>query len=219
MVLILLLVTLNFASVEIPVDYREGLEAYEANRFEEAKSSFRSFLLSHKKHPLYPDGLYYYGRLERDGEESKKVFSYLLARYPTNPWAPHACLMVAQYYYAKEDTEKAGSWFRNLISRYPESDLVDLSRSWLRRIERKKECKKWAVQVGAFHDYTNAERTAMNLKKVGYPVVLIKRKGTKTTLWLVRVGYYYERDEALIAQKRLEPAGYGTHLVEKRCKN
>jgi len=216
---VLLLITLSIASSDIPIDYRKGLEAYDADLFEEAKARFRSFLLSHKEHPLYPDGLYYYGLLEKDGEEAKKVFSYLVARYPDNRWAPHASFRVAQYYYAKGDMERATSCLRKLISLYAESDCADSSRTWLRRMEGKEECKKWAVQVGAFQDYTNARRTALKLKKIEYPVVLIKRKGTRSILWLVRVGYYHERSLALVAQRRLEEGGYRTYLVEKRCKN
>lgn len=216
--LLLLLIGLNFSSPDVPVDYEKGLEAYRANRYEEAKSHFRSFLLSHKEHPLYPDGLYYYGRLELDGEEAKKIFLYLFAHYPDNRWAPYACFMVAKYYYAKDDLERAGSWFRKVISNYPESDLVDSSEVWLKYI-LEEEGKKWAIQVGAFRDYSNAKTIGLKLKKLGYPVVLVKRKGSETTLWLVRVGYYYERGEALTVQERLEESGYRTYMVEKPCKN
>jgi tetratricopeptide (TPR) repeat protein len=219
MVPVLLLVSLSLASSDIPIDYGKGLEAYEANRFQEAKARFRSFLLSHKEHPLYPDGLYYYGLLEKDGEEAKKVFSYLVAQYPENRWAPDASFKTAQYYYAKGDMERAAHCFRKLISHYAESDCADSSRVWLRRMEGKEECKMWAVQVGAFQEHSNAKRTALKLKKIEYPVVLIRRKGTQSILWLVRVGYFYERGEALAAQRRLEETGYRTYLVEKPCKN
>lgn len=219
MVPILLFIGINLAVSEVPIEYHKGIEAYEANRFEEAKSHFRSFLLSNRQHPLYPDGLYYYGRLEKNGDEAKKIFLYLFIHYPDNRWAPHSCFMLAKYYYAKDDLNKAGSWFKKLISSYPESDLVDLSKNWLGYIKRKIECKKWAVQVGAFQNYSNARKTAIRLKKLEYPVVLIKRKGSKTTLWLVRIGYYYESAQALIVQRRLEKKGYKTYLVEKQCKN
>jgi len=219
MVLLFLFISVSLAISDTPVEYEKGIEAYERGEFEVSRAHFRSFLLSHKEHPLYPDGLYYYGRLERDGEEAKKIYLYLVAHYPDNKWAPHACFMVAKYHYANEDFDTGGNWLRKLISTYPESELADSSRSLLRRMVRREDGKKWAIQVGAFKDYGNARRAVRNLRNLGYPVVLVKRKGSQTVLWLVRVGYYYERGEALAAQTVLEERGFRTYLVERPCQN
>ena len=219
MILVLLLVGLNLVGSEIPRDYRDGVAAWEANRFDEAKSHFRRFLLAHKDHSLYPDGLYYYGRLETDGEDAKKIFHYLFTHYPENQWAPHACLMLAKYHYSQGDLEVAAGWLRRLDSHYPESGIADASDRWFERLNCTKEEKKWAIQVGAFRDHDNAKRVAEKLKDLEYPVVLIRREGHEVILWLVRVGYYFDHDRAIAAQGGLEEAGYRTYLVEKQCRN
>jgi len=62
----------------------------------------------------------------------------------------------------------------------------------------------YTIQVGAFSKRTNALNLQSQLQSWGYQVEMIKRAGRHRTLYLVWVGRYHNRSEALHEAEKLE---------------
>ena len=82
-------------------------------------------------------------------------------------------------------------------------------------IIEKEKIINYSLQVGAYGNRDNAEKTMYNLRSVGYSSRINEIKNNNKVLYTVRCGYYDTRNEAKKIKKRLRiHLGYDPIIVE-----
>ncbi len=83
---------------------------------------------------------------------------------------------------------------------------VDSKKDQSRPIEAKPLTKEpyWAVQVGAFSDYSNAQKYSTQFAKMGYPTEINRSERGNTKLFRVWVGNFKTKAEAQREREKLQ---------------
>ncbi len=78
-----------------------------------------------KKYPKSSEVLYLSGVVESDGEKALMIFKDVLSQYPSSQRADDALLKIIEYLYTKGLYRKTVKYTKEMIKKYPESDLLD----------------------------------------------------------------------------------------------
>jgi cell division septation protein DedD len=93
------------------------------------------------------------------------------------------------------------------LHQFPEPKVEQPKPKKQEREVKTKPIKKetyWAVQVGAFSDYSNAKNYSSKFAKMGYPTEILTTVNKKKKLFRVRVGNFETRAAAQQEMKKLE---------------
>ena len=74
--------------------------------------------------------LFLQGLLSTDGEKAKEYYQKLLSTYPNSKYCDDAAFRLAQLAYARGAYKSALSLFRELLTGYPNSNLLPACRQW-----------------------------------------------------------------------------------------
>ena len=122
---------------ENPVDlYKKALDAYYKGKIEEAREYFKQFASKYKKHELYDNALFWIGQTyyaEGKYEDAIKAWDKLIVICETGEAVdcnkyPMAMLKKAYAYMKMGDLEKAKEVFKEIISRFPDTEEADLAK-------------------------------------------------------------------------------------------
>lgn len=79
------------------------------------------------RYPESAEVLYISGLVETDGEKALMIFKDVLSKYPDHKLADDALLKVIEYIYTKGLYRQTIKYVKQMLYRYPESDLVEQS--------------------------------------------------------------------------------------------
>ena len=78
-----------------------------------------------KKYPKSPEVLYLSGVIESDGERALLIFKDVFSQFPSSQRADDALLKIIEYLYTKGLYRKTVEYTKEMIRKYPESELLD----------------------------------------------------------------------------------------------
>ncbi len=210
---------------QVEPDIQSRLEKIYQGDVESVREELPSLLSRYQNHPGV---LYLQGMLTTDGPEAVKIFQSVVDNFPDSEWADDALYRVYQYYYSVGLYRTAEQKLNQLKRDYPQSryafgqqprfDLQDevaeeqfeppveaAAPEPERQETREQPAAQYpfALQVGAFSTYMNAMRQRDMLKDVDQPVEITTRMQGGQTLYLVWVGTFQTRDQAVNYGERL----------------
>jgi TolA-binding protein len=135
-----------------------------------------------------------------------------LEAHPQSTLLPVALFRFAEIHEALGEREAAQGILRQLVDDYPDTYQGDQARrqltEWGELIGKSEEPEVqeggYTVQVGAFSNRANALNLETQLRTEGYQVEVVKKAGQHRSLYLVWVGLYGSREEALREAQLLE---------------
>ncbi len=178
---------------------------------------FRKLLKDHKESSMVPWaqlGLVDVSFMQQNFPVAHSLCDAFLEAHHGSPLVPVALFRLAEIDEALGTRDEAKAVLRRLVSDYPQSYQGEQARRQLTEwgeqdeqqaghIETESE-GKYAVQVGAFSKRGNAVNLQTQLSTAGYQVEVVKKAGQHRNLYLVWVGSYQDRDEALKEARMLE---------------
>jgi tetratricopeptide (TPR) repeat protein len=207
------------AYAQVEPDIQSRLEKIYRGDVESVREELPSLLSRYQNHPGV---LYLQGMLTTDGPEAVKIFQSVVDNFPQSDWADDALYRVYQYYYSiglyrtaeqkldqlKRDYPQSRYAFGQQprfdredvpSQEYPEQPIQPTPREPQRQDipERASTQYPYALQVGAFSTYENATRQRDMLQGIDQPVEITTRMQGGQTLYLVWVGTFETRDQAL----------------------
>lgn len=206
---------------QVEPDIHSRLEKIYRGDVESIREELPSLLSRYQNHPGV---LYLQGMLTTDGPEAVKIFQSVVDNFPDSEWADDALYRVYQYYYSVGLYRTAEQKLSQLKRDYPQSryafgqqprfDIQDeiVEEQFERQAqndtsepERQQPAIQYpfALQVGAFSTYENAMRQRDMLKDIDQPVEITTRMQGGQTLYLVWVGAFQTRDQAVQYGQRL----------------
>jgi tetratricopeptide (TPR) repeat protein len=193
--------------------YERFLMLYPASRFGD-EACIR--LAQHK----FAQGLY---------QSALRPIRQLMQKYPDSPIMDKGLLTAGLCYYNLGRMDSAAVFFKNAAARAPDSDAGRSAKDRLALMgasaaaagtESKEDTvtappvPRYAVQVGAFANQTNAVMRKSFFERAGYPVGLRQKRKDGTTLYLVWIGTFATVDEARQTGEKLKNKyGLSYHLV------
>lgn len=130
----------------------------------------------------------------------------LVKAYPSSPLKQTCFYWIGLSFQAVQEPDSATAYLRLAADTYPDSDLSTLAAGDLRRIndrstsagtvETQTPSVRYAVQIGAFADQTNALLRKSYFEQKGYEVNLRTKIRSGNTLYLVWVGSFDNREDA-----------------------
>jgi len=154
----------------------------------------------------------------------------LMQKYPDSPILDKCLFTAGLCYFNLNKMDSAAMFFKNAAARAPNSDAGRSAKDRLAAMgssaavavnTASKEdtvseppIPRYAVQVGAFANQTNAVMRKSFFERAGYPVELRQKRKDGTTLYLVWIGTYATVDEARQTGEKLKNKyGLSYHLV------
>lgn len=154
--------------------------SYMAQNFSQAKSRCRNFLDEHPNSPLVPVALFRMAEIQ-DAQGERAEATVTLQKLVND---------YAITYQATQAQRKLTEWgWTDHKKGAPEIEI---------------QAGRYTVQVGAFSKRANANNLETQLSSWGYQVEVVKRAGRHRTLYLVWVGSYESREEAVQEGQALE---------------
>ncbi|NPA53506.1 MAG: tetratricopeptide repeat protein [Aquificae bacterium] len=129
---------------ENPVDlYKKALDAYYKGKIEEARRYFKEFTEKYKNHELYDNALFWIGQtyyVEGNYTEAIKAWDLLIAGCESGEIVecnkyPMAMLKKAYAYMKMGNIEDAKRIFREIISKFPDSEEAELAQRKLEALK------------------------------------------------------------------------------------
>jgi tetratricopeptide (TPR) repeat protein len=207
------------ARAQMEPDIQSRLEKIYRGDVESVREELPSLLSRYQNHPGV---LYLQGMLTTDGPEAVKVFQSVVDNFPESEWADDALYRVYQYYYSVGLYRTAEEKLNQLKRDYPQSryafgqqprfdrrdeiadERVESPAQPPARETRQPDTRPrpaaqypFALQVGAFSTYENAMRQRDMLRDIDQPVEITTRMQGGQTLYLVWVGAFQSRDQAV----------------------
>ena len=186
------------------VYYFRGLSRLKLNRRPEAKQDFRAGATVYGRELTQVYSAVALANLEyEEGNDPAAVRIYRQALDHKVKGLPADYIL----YRLGVSLQRLGKWgeaddcFAELVSKYPQSSLAADAR-------RRFQTTYFTVQVGAFADRANAQKTADRLRAEGYPVTLSVSVAAGKTLHTVCAGRYATYREAALAADVLKAKGY-----------
>lgn len=136
-----------------------------------------------------------------------------LEYYVDSPLLPIALYRLAEIHEALGERDKAKEVLQRLLQSDPTTFQSEQARRQLtewgwtghrREPVQETEENTFTVQVGAFSNRVNALNLQAELVKLGYQAEVVKKEDSHRVLYLVWVGSYQSREEALREAKTLE---------------
>jgi hypothetical protein len=194
--------------------YERFLMLYPESRFSD-EACIR--LAQHK----FAQGLY---------QSALRPLRLMMEKYSDSPVLDKGFFTAGLCYYNLNRMDSAAMFFRSAASRAPNSEAGRSAKDRLAAMgssaavavnETAKEdtvteppVPRYAVQVGAFANQTNAVMRKSFFERAGYPVELRQKRKEGTTLYLVWIGTYATVDEARQTGEKLKSKyGLSYHLV------
>ncbi len=203
---------------QVEPDIQSRLEKIYRGDVESVREELPSLLSRYQNHPGV---LYLQGMLTTDGPEAVKIFQSVVDNFPDSEWADDALYRVYQYYYSVGLYRTAEQKLNQLKRDYPQSRYAfgqqprfdiqdeDIEERFERPVQPAPEPERqetrqqpaahypFALQVGAFSTYENAMRQRDMLHGIDQPVEITTRMQGGQTLYLVWVGAFQTRDQAV----------------------
>ncbi len=169
----------------------------------------------------YAQGLY---------QSALRALRQLMQKYPDSPILDKCLYTAGMCYLNLSKPDSAAMYFRNAAARSPDSEAGRSARDRLAVIGTSAAAAattpaqedtvteppvpRYAVQVGAFANQTNALMRKSFFERAGYPVELRQKQREGTNLYLVWIGTYGTVDEARQTGEKLKNKyGLSYHLV------
>ena len=130
------LASVNTFSGDYRSAYKEGLRQYSMRNYDKSIAIFRNLFANYPTHKLASNCIYWIGEnyfKKRDYLSAIESFQRVF-EYPNSYKKDDATLMLGRCYHKLGQTEKAKSYFNQLLTSYPESEYVPKARQWLQRI-------------------------------------------------------------------------------------
>jgi cell division septation protein DedD len=154
----------------------------------------------------------------------------LMQKYPDSPILDKCLFTAGLCYFNSNKMDSAAVFFKNAAARSPNSDAGRSAKDRLAAMGvsaavavntapredtvSEPPIPRYAVQVGAFANQTNAVMRKSFFERAGYPVELRQKRKDGTTLVLVWIGTYATVDEARQTGEKLKTKyGLSYHLV------
>jgi outer membrane protein assembly factor BamD (BamD/ComL family) len=165
----------------------------------------------------YAKGLY---------QSAIKPLGQLIKKYPNSPIAEKCLYSIALCRLNLNQPDSAEVYFKKIIDRSSNSDVAQSARTQLASLQggvqpvpeandnAVESSPRYAVQVGAFSNQTNAVLRKSFFERAGYPVELRTKKKEDEILYLVWIGTYATMEEAQRTGEQLKNKyGLSYHLV------
>ncbi len=161
-----------------------------------------------------PGMIYLEGLIAPDGTTSIRLFQLVADSLGANPWRDDALARMVEFYSRINDRPRASEAFRILRTDYPATPYI--TTGYLGRVttgettdERPDTSGRvvavYAIQVGAFSVFENAEKLAHVLKSKGFSAIIYDNLlDGKHLLHLVWVGRYDREEDAAPVMKKIE---------------
>lgn len=210
---------------QVEPDIQSRLERIYRGDVESVREELPSLISRYQNHPGV---LYLQGMLTTDGPEAVRIFQSIVDNFPDSEWADDALYRVYQYYYSVGLYRTAEQKLNQLRRDYPNSryafgqqprferqgeiaeERIDASPRTVAGTPEREDTRPrpaaqfpFALQVGAFSTYENAMRQREMLKGIDEPVEITTRMQGGQTLYLVWVGAFRTRDQAMEYAQRL----------------
>jgi tetratricopeptide (TPR) repeat protein len=188
--LLIVLINLYAASQGKEPDIKRRLEMINSGRITEVRKE----LISLKK--SYPNnaGVYYLQAvLTEKGDESEKLYSNIVKKYPKTEWAKKSLYQLYYYYILSENSKKAKEKYSQILKNDPKF-----------KDESIKKSGSYTIQVGAFSTNEKAKVFSDHLKKLNYKPEINTRKVDERLLYIVNIGKFSTKSDAERTQKNIE---------------
>jgi len=178
-------------------------------RYEEVRSS----LPGETAHPgqTDPGFIYLEGLIAPDGTTALRMFHLVADTLPEGPWRDDALARMFEIYTRLSDRRGASEVLRTIKSDYPNTPYI--TTGYLDRVGTGEVSEDttgrivalYAIQVGAFSVFANAEKLAAELKAKGFSAIIYDNLlDGKHLLHLVWVGRFDTREDALPVMQQIE---------------
>ncbi len=142
---------------------------------------------------------------------ARRLFSFLVKRYPKSKWADDAYYLTAQCYLAEGKLDSARAVWKQFVREHPHSSFADVAVADLESDFWKSEPKPqdkpvmpqdrldrdyWAIQVGAFAVRENAVSILKGLQEVGYQGEIVEKQVGNRVFHAVWIGQFKDRASA-----------------------
>ena len=117
-------------------EYEAALTLFKAGKYKEASAAFTTFVANRSASSLAPSAQYWLGNAlhaQRDCKRALEVQSQLVAKWPSNPKAPEAMLVMATCQQEMGNPNAARRTLENLVAQYPEAPASDTARQRLKK--------------------------------------------------------------------------------------
>jgi len=114
--------------------YNKGQDLFMAGRYEEARTSFASFLKAYPRHSLSDNALYWIGEAhyaEKDFRKALEKFREAADKYPGENKAPDALLKAGFSHMEMNEGEKGRAVLEKVMALYPGTDAASKARKAL----------------------------------------------------------------------------------------
>jgi tetratricopeptide (TPR) repeat protein len=185
----------------------KALSHFALGRFEEAALAWTALLelgvaeaLSLEARLGHADCLWHLGRRDQAAEEYLEL-SGSGAAWPLPSWPLYR---LAQHHVAQGREDVAWELYRMVADRYPTTPEAAMARAVLSNVGQEPAVSRFAVQVGAFSQASNAERLQDTLREAGYEARVVAVVVGDTRLSAVRVGQFVHEGDALELREALQ---------------
>ena len=203
--ILLLLFTqiLCFSQEQNIVQYLKDIEKGNIHSANEGLKELKS------SYPEDPSVKFLEAVLTPHGDKSLKLYSDIYEKYPESNYADAALYRVFSYYYSIGLYNKAESYKKDLLIKYPNSpyvkavnrnipdeqtDTEDIQ-GYANKSDGSIEIK-YTIQAGAFLNYDNAKNLNQNFINNGYTSTIFPKEVGGTILNVVTVGEFSNESEA-----------------------
>jgi tetratricopeptide (TPR) repeat protein len=204
-----------FVYAQTEPDIQSRLEKIYRGEIEEVREELPTLLTHYQNNPGV---IYLHGMVTTDGTEAVKIFQSIVDNFPESEWADDALYRIYQYYYSVGLYRTAEQKLDQLKREYPNSRYIFGQHA---RVESRDETTEaeleqtapqpppqqpgsetrrlqpFALQVGAFSSYENAVRQRDMLSGLNQPIEITTRMRGGQNMYLVWLGSFRSRDQAL----------------------
>lgn len=195
-----------------------------AGQVDEAKSIFEQWKKSNHSQTNTARPTMLAARLATRAVDAEDAYLAVALTHSTSVYAPEALLRLAQARAAAGDDKQAREYLQRLLSDYPRSEFRAIANEWLTRVaaasatqasaHRRPSAnpKRFAVQVAAFREGSNAHAVARQIERAGFTDVRLVTVPDNPLL-RVRVGKFETATAANALVKQLKAKGFSAVTV------
>jgi tol-pal system protein YbgF len=119
-------------------EYRKALAMVRDGQFEDAASSFNTFLDTYPESRYADNANYWIGEtyyVTRDFEPALETFTDLIEEFPDSPKVPDTRLKIGYIHYEQHDWSAAREELSSIVSAYPDSEVAQLANARIKRMK------------------------------------------------------------------------------------
>ncbi len=131
----------QLASIDTNTEYNSAMTLLARQRYDEARSAFRSFADSHPEDPQTPQAVYWVGDIayvQKDYPNAARAFAEQIKKYPQSTRAPDSMLKLGQSLIAMGQKQEGCTTLGALKAKYPQASDAILTKA---RDDRKASCR------------------------------------------------------------------------------